>query len=322
MSNDIKNWAKKQTVGDRNAKCVFLELADVVNDDGFCWYSIPTIAATLEASPKTVERGFAYLVEKGFISREAREKTLGQFNSKLTRIIISETDRAEIAETRLNRRRFSTETGVSPTDKMTDGSTEPTDNLTDGEASPADNLTEILEIEEKPPVILSVGGENHPSFCPPPSLNLSNGQFDAQYIRDKELISEPLKESEERERERTREHTAVENFLETYQTFFDRPLKKIQRRIIGERIRDGTIWRKAVIYWASNDYRADSIGKLCDKYDELVAENQNAENVNGNNGNNENKFKSGQNGGGTNSAAPPDHQRTDAETLAWLGIED
>lgn len=187
MANDLRNWAKKQTVGDRNAKGILLELADIANADGVLWYAIPTIAATLEMSTKTVERGLAALVEKKIIVREDREQTKGKFTSKLTRLVIPENDWTEILIDRA-RRELEKQT-QKPTVKLSDGDDFPTDNLTVGDEKPTDNLSETPE--------------NQQTNCPEPTDKLSTGQNDGQYIRDKELISETfnLKHQEEEKRE-------------------------------------------------------------------------------------------------------------------------
>lgn len=176
MSNDIKNWSKRQTVGERNAKVVLLEIADVANDDGYSWYSIPTIAATLEASTKTVERGIAYLVDKKIITRADRERKSGRYTSKGTQINISEDDWQEIRDARAARR---AKLRLLPTDNFSDGDDSPADKMTDGENENQSNYP--------PPPDKMTCGETSPTD------NLTVGQNDGQYTKNKEVFSEPLK---------------------------------------------------------------------------------------------------------------------------------
>jgi Helix-turn-helix domain len=176
MSNDIKNWAKRQTVGERNAKVILLEIADVADDDGYSWYSIPTIAATLEASTKTVERGIAYLVDKKIITRADRERKSGRYTSKGTQINISEDDWQKIQDIRAERKAKSK---LSPTDNLTDGNDSPTDNLTGGESKQQPN--------HSLPTDKMTYGETSPTD------NLTVGQNDGQYTKNKDVFSEPLK---------------------------------------------------------------------------------------------------------------------------------
>lgn len=168
-------WAKSQKVGDRNAKSVLLEIADCANEAGYSWYAIATIAETLEASPKTVERGLHYLESKNIITRTERTKQHGKFTSKGTQINIPEADWQQIREARsIRRNRF------RPSDNLTDGEDMPTDKLTDGEGAPSDNLSD--------------GGEFQSVS---PSDNLTNGQNDALTISNKDVFLEPSFDKEE-----------------------------------------------------------------------------------------------------------------------------
>lgn len=82
---------------------------------------------------------------------------------------------------------------------------------------------------------------------------------------------------------RAREKISFENnsskfskneFVEMFGEFFPQfRLSGSQKEIIHARIRDGTIWRRALIFWATNDYRPQSVGRICDKYDEIIMEN-------------------------------------------------
>ncbi|MEQ1762572.1 MAG: helix-turn-helix domain-containing protein [Pyrinomonadaceae bacterium] len=44
---------------------------------------------------------------------------------------------------------------------------------------------------------------------------------------------------------------------------------------ILDRVSDQEIWRQALKYWLENDYRPKSVGKLCDRYDEIRDEQSN-----------------------------------------------
>ena len=65
-------------------------------------------------------------------------------------------------------------------------------------------------------------------------------------------------------------------FFQIYGEFYPNvALSPKKIKLLNSRIRDGTIFRQALRYWDDNDYRAESIGKICDKYDELMLERQN-----------------------------------------------
>lgn len=102
------------------------------------------------------------------------------------------------------------------------------------------------------------------------------------HIRNNQLSSPAIpKDSNESfgERERTPEPISENEFLKTYKEFY--PAYQIsihQQEIIESRIRDGTAWRTALIFWSTNDYRPKSVGKICDKYDEILAEKENGVN--------------------------------------------
>lgn len=97
--------------------------------------------------------------------------------------------------------------------------------------------------------------------------------------------SEELQDSYESfsERERTHEPISENEFLKIYKEFY--PAYQIsihQQETIETRIRDGTAWRKALMFWATNHYRPQSVGKICDKYDEILAEQKYGSNSNRN----------------------------------------
>ena len=61
--------------------------------------------------------------------------------------------------------------------------------------------------------------------------------------------------------------------IQIFSEFYpNQPLKKSQFEAITNRIRDGDIWRSVLEFWTQNDYRAESVGKMCDLYDEFVVE--------------------------------------------------
>lgn len=82
---------------------------------------------------------------------------------------------------------------------------------------------------------------------------------------------------------RTLEKKFLDNeFFQIYGEYFpNEALTEKQIKVFTNRIRDATIFRKAVAFWSENGYRPQSIGKICDKYDELALEIQNG----GQNGN-------------------------------------
>ncbi len=55
-----------------------------------------------------------------------------------------------------------------------------------------------------------------------------------------------------------------------------------QQEIIQDRIRDGTVWHRSLKFWAGNNYRPQSVEKLCNYYDELAAGKHNKEKQDGN----------------------------------------
>jgi biotin operon repressor len=61
------------------------------------------------------------------------------------------------------------------------------------------------------------------------------------------------------------------NFLTAYENVFPaNPLPIFQQELIESRITDLGAWTDALAFWHSNNYRPQSIGKICDKYDELL----------------------------------------------------
>lgn len=282
MANDIKNWAKRQTVGDRAAKSVLLELADCANEDGYLWYAIPTIAATLEASPKTVERALCHLQEKGFIIRSDREKAGGRFTSKGTQLNISAKDWQAIkAEREARRARH------RPTDKLSVGEEKPQDILTDGE-------------------------DDRQTFCPPPTDKLTNGQNVCQTIKNKDDISEPSEEPQEEislsgtgVRPPVREIPAHEIFGEES----NEPLPEehcptraiaIYREIYptahlnGEQLEDfakrlpeveESVWRQNLLDWKLNRWGSNNLSGIINRYRGELKKWQQQQNQGGTNGN-------------------------------------
>lgn len=72
---------------------------------------------------------------------------------------------------------------------------------------------------------------------------------------------------------RALEPISENKFIPIYNEYFPHyKLNILQQEIIENRIHDETIWREALFYWSSNDYRPQSISKICDKHDELIAE--------------------------------------------------
>lgn len=108
---------------------------------------------------------------------------------------------------------------------------------------------------------------------------------------NKDLFFEPPEEEIKRERVSCRvearekgktpalDKSFLQNeFFQMYGEFYPNvALSEKKIRLLTNRIRDGTIFRKALQYWDDNSYRPESIGKICDKYDELVLEKQNGE---------------------------------------------
>lgn len=172
MANDIRNWAKRQTVGDRNAKGILLEIADLADPDGYCTYGIAAIASTLEMSTRTVERGFSVLQEKNLIRREEGEKEAGKFTSKNTQILIPEDDRQTILEARRKREMKRLEETQTPPDILSGGKQEkPSDKMTGGQIVQRSN-------------------------CQKPSDKLSGGQIVALNDIDKDINISTLEENE------------------------------------------------------------------------------------------------------------------------------
>ncbi len=64
-------------------------------------------------------------------------------------------------------------------------------------------------------------------------------------------------------------------FVRRFWEFFpEQTLSENQIRVISNRIRDGTVWNQALEFWAANNYRSESVGKICDRYDEIIEENE------------------------------------------------
>lgn len=63
-----------------------------------------------------------------------------------------------------------------------------------------------------------------------------------------------------------------EEMVRVYREFFpDTPIAPFLQDLIAARVDDAAVWRKALTYWQYNSYRPNSIGKICDYYDELKA---------------------------------------------------
>jgi DNA replication protein DnaD len=74
------------------------------------------------------------------------------------------------------------------------------------------------------------------------------------------------------ERERPAPATDDNRMVSIYQEFFPRnPLSIGQQEMIVARVSDEKRWREALTFWHGNDYRAQSIFKICGYYDELLA---------------------------------------------------
>ncbi len=98
-------------------------------------------------------------------------------------------------------------------------------------------------------------------------------------IRNINRPKKPTKDNQpsERENAHAKSFTLISDndFLHTFRLYYPGyDLSIHQQEIIQTRIRDGTNWEKALAFWAGNAYRPQSVGKICDKYDELV-NNQN-----------------------------------------------
>jgi hypothetical protein len=50
----------------------------------------------------------------------------------------------------------------------------------------------------------------------------------------------------------------------------DAPLSIYLLELIADRVTDEPRWRQTLKFWKSNGYRANSVGKMCDYYDELA----------------------------------------------------
>lgn len=116
----------------------------------------------------------------------------------------------------------------------------------------------------------------------PEVINLitESNQFDNQH--KKELNREGTEKG-------TNTHTAPArpfDPLVLFRKYF--PLANIndyQEGQIRLRIRDGTIWEKALLFWAGNGHIGKNIFNLCNKYDEILKERNGGQNKNGSNGN-------------------------------------
>jgi hypothetical protein len=94
-------------------------------------------------------------------------------------------------------------------------------------------------------------------------------------MRNKEEEIKEIKEERESARAPVRSFEKSENeFVSQYHTVYpNRFLSIHQQEMITRRIRDGTIWQKALDFWTGNGYRAESVEKICNKYDELEKQN-------------------------------------------------
>jgi hypothetical protein len=99
-----------------------------------------------------------------------------------------------------------------------------------------------------------------------------------QKLDDKSKSKNKIKEKEEeRESESlSLTHTTEEPSLLAFASIFPDFIPSIfLQDTITSRITDLPTWRKTLLFWKQNNYRPQSVGKMCDKYDELIKERQN-----------------------------------------------
>lgn len=77
MSGAAIGWAKAQRAPSVTAKAVLICLADYADENGVAWPSIPTLAAEVQASERTIQRCIRSLEEAGLLTRSERHRKDG-----------------------------------------------------------------------------------------------------------------------------------------------------------------------------------------------------------------------------------------------------
>ena len=77
MSNDAMNWAYDQEAGSTLNKAVLVRLGNQANRAGQCWPSVEHLAATIEASRRSVIRSINELQRRGLVARCRRAGRAG-----------------------------------------------------------------------------------------------------------------------------------------------------------------------------------------------------------------------------------------------------
>ena len=94
MSNTALTRVRKIKTGRPSAKQILTALADHADDTGRCFPSIKALTAETELSRSTIQRELKYLVERGFVRREARTRTDGGRGSDAYVLILDQTAEA------------------------------------------------------------------------------------------------------------------------------------------------------------------------------------------------------------------------------------
>jgi helix-turn-helix protein len=91
MSIRATDWALEQRIGDRTLKLILVALARYANDKGTCFPPQKTLAAIVECSLDTVQRGLKKLEDMGALTRERRHGKSGNRSTDLYTLSLSRT---------------------------------------------------------------------------------------------------------------------------------------------------------------------------------------------------------------------------------------
>jgi len=207
---------------------VLLALADYASDSGICWPSQPEIAKKARLSDRQVRNVINQLVANGEILMEP-------------------------SRGRGNPARYCVLTGLTETEREKRRKEFPGNNF-------QENKTRKFGAEKAEIYDKKGGNQRHAKYVE----NEATGSGEtAQPKNDNRhgTVMEPLGG----ERNEAPHTPAVMLYFEFYpnETLNARQIAEINRRIT-----DLKRWRRALEYWTANSHRPQSVGKICDRYDE------------------------------------------------------
>ena len=79
MSNKVSTWVWEHSMATRDARLVLVKLADIANDDGYCWPSVGLLAKQTLLAEKTVRKALQKLNEIGELQTILRPGTSSRY---------------------------------------------------------------------------------------------------------------------------------------------------------------------------------------------------------------------------------------------------